>query len=75
MVLKESGGVYGGAMTTVQSHAEAVRNGGQELVTEDPVVLDSVWKQQLATNIVVQVMYLKEIWDQRMNIVTFTLCQ
>ena len=40
LVLKVSGGVYGGAMATVQSLVEAVRNGGQELVTEDLAVLE-----------------------------------
>ena len=40
LILKESGGVYGGAMATVQSHVEAVQNGGQELLTEDLAVLE-----------------------------------
>ena len=55
---------------SVQKHAEAVRERGIEHVTEDLAVPEWIFKAQLATNRDVQVIYLKEIWDQRIDIIT-----
>ena len=65
---KVLGGANGGAMVTVQGHVEVVQKEGQERATEDLAVPEWMFKQELASNKVVQVMYLREILDLRMNI-------